>query len=99
MYLPNRSAMPQLDVLKSLTIWVIPTNYRYDAVGNRAECVINLPCAAAIPYTTDVSTTGAVIYNVPVEVYSGIHGFQPQIFIVKFKLSHFFQSIRLLYPH
>jgi len=34
-----------------------------------------------IPMTSTVSSTGAVTYNVPIEIYPGIHGLQPQLSI------------------
>ena len=35
-----------------------------------------------IPFSTSVAPSGAVIYNVPIEVYPGIHGMQPQLSLV-----------------
>jgi len=34
-----------------------------------------------IPFQSGVSSTGAVTYNVPIEVYQGIHGMQPNLSI------------------
>ena len=34
-----------------------------------------------IPISSAVSPAGAIIYNVPVEVYPGVHGMQPQLSI------------------
>jgi RHS repeat-associated protein len=67
-------------LLLVLVAWTTGTHlYAYDNPYVPDSVTIDKTNAVGeIPFASGVSASGAMTYNVPIEIYPGIHGFQPQ---------------------
>jgi hypothetical protein len=72
----------QLLTFTSLLAWIVLSIFSSEATNTYVPNSVTIDKSKAvgeIPIQSGVSQTGAMTYSVPIEVYPGVHGMQPQV--------------------